>query len=58
MQIGDSCTVSSATKAALMAIPGIDQHEAEALCMLGSLRDIASSSVADILSATDLTPSQ
>ena len=41
-----------------MAIPGIDPHEAEALCMLGSLRDIASSSVADILSATDLTPSQ
>ena len=41
-----------------MAIPGIDQHEAEALCMLGSLQDIASSSVADILSATDLTPSQ
>ncbi len=32
----------------------LSEYEASALCMLGSLQQIASSSVADILDTTDL----
>ncbi len=55
MQIGATCTSSLATKDALRCISGIGDHEAAALCMLGSLQDIGASSVQEILVATDLT---
>jgi len=58
MQIEATCTSSAATKDALKCIPGIGDHEAAALCMLGSLQAIAASSVEDILMATDLNEDQ
>ena len=57
-QIEDTSTSSAAAESALKCIPGNGDHEAAALCMLGSLKDISASSVEDILSSTDLTESQ
>lgn len=47
-------------KKTLMSIPHLhlSEHQASALCLLGSLRDICTSLVDDILSATDLDVSQ
>ena len=58
VQIGAICTSPSATKDALRCIPGIGDHEAAALCMLGSLQAIGASSVQEIPMATDLTEEQ
>jgi hypothetical protein len=58
LQIEDTSTSSSAATSALKCIPGIGDHEATALCMLGSLKDISASSLEDILSSTDLTEFQ
>lgn len=58
---GESVAQSqSAVKKSLMSIPHLhlSEHQASALCMLGSLQHIASSSVAEILDATDLNQSQ
>lgn len=50
----------AAVRRALMSMPGahLSQHHASALCMLGSLQHIASSSIEDILDKTHLTPAQ
>ena len=44
----------------LMAILGarMSEQQAAALCMLGSLQDIASCSTGDILEHTDVSPAQ
>ena len=50
----------AAVRSALMSIPGthIFPHHASALCMLGSLQHIASSSTEDILDSTHLSAAQ
>ena len=58
LQVEDTSISSSAATRALKCILGIGDHEAAALCMLGSLKDISASSLEDILSSTDLTEIQ